>query len=325
MGPKAAGAAKTIGVLAALTLVGFDRVARASDASDEFTVGDLSSNRYKTNAPFLSDRLGVSIDPTEKLSLSVDGTFTRYFKEDRVSAEDIFQFAAAGDYEPDDHWSFGVEGRGSPPSTAVSPMPAGPIRSRTSLLGAGLSAEYDTSGDDDPKSPDDHRFETIIESSLGLTEYSTTQRSVLVGKASPSSLAQFRASAGVTEVFWRSTETGINASWYAYSTDPTGTGYFGPSVFGRESVSEGVPLEPLRWSLRPNVRQRFGTVRVGAYFQYGRYVDSTGWNAIVGLKGQIKISSEWRIWASANLQRDAESTGERLLIPWASIGARVIF
>jgi len=90
-------------------------------------------------------------------------------------------------------------------------------------------------------------------------------------------------------------------------------------------VSEGVPLEPLRWSLRPNVRQRFGTVRVGAYFQYGRYVDSTGWNAIVGLKGQIKISSEWRIWASANLQRDAESTGERLLIPWASIGARVIF
>src|SRR5215831_5777515 len=136
MGPRARRAVKSTGVLWALVVLGLEPVARANDVSDELTVGDLSSSTFRTSSPFLSDRLGASVDPTEKLSLSADGTFTRYFKENRVPAENILQFSLAGDYEPDDHWSFGLEGRGSPPSTSVSPTPAGPVRTRTSLLGA---------------------------------------------------------------------------------------------------------------------------------------------------------------------------------------------
>lgn len=325
MGSRATRTVKSTGVLSALVVLGLEPLARANDVSDELTVGALSSSTFRTSSPFMSDRLETTLDPTEKLSLSAEGTFTRYFKENRVPAENIFQFSLAGDYEPNDHWSFGIDGRASPPSTAVSPTPAGPVRSRTSLLGAGLSVEYDTVGEDDPRPPDQRKFETVVESSLALTEYSTTQRSRVAGTSSPASLTQLRVSAGVTEVFWRTTETGMFASYYAYSSDPTSTGYFGASVFGRESVSEGLPLEPLRWSLRPSVRQRFGVLHLGAYVQYGRYVGDAGWNGVVGLKAQIKASLAWRIWASANLQRDVESTGERLLIPWASIGARVVF
>jgi hypothetical protein len=324
MGPKTTGVAKSTGVLSALVVLGLEPAARANDVSDELTVGELSSSTYGTNSPYMSDRLGGSVDPSEKLSLSLDATFTRYFKENRVPAENIFQFAVAGDYDVDDHWSFGIDARGSPPSTAVTPTPAGPVRSRTSLLGAGLSVEYDSASEDDSSTPDERRFETIVESSLVLTEYSTTQRSRFAGRSSPSSLTQFRGSAGVTEVFWQTTETGLFATWFGFSTDPTGTGYFGTSVFGREAVSEGLPLEPLRWSVRPSFRQRFGSVHVGAYVQYGRYVDDAGWNITAGVKTQIKVSSAWRIWASANLQRDDESSGGTLLIPWASIGARVV-
>src|SRR5438874_2594222 len=106
MGPRATRAVKSTGVLSALVVLGLEPMARADDVSDELTVGDLSSSTFRTNSPFLSDRFGVSVDPIEKLSLSADGTFTRYFKEDRVPAENIFQFSLAGDYEPNDHWSF---------------------------------------------------------------------------------------------------------------------------------------------------------------------------------------------------------------------------
>src|SRR5436190_24308359 len=125
MGPKTTGVAKSTGVLSALVVLGLEPAARANDVSDELTVGELSSSTYGTNSPYMSDRLGGSVDPSEKLSLSLDATFTRYFKENRVPAENIFQFAVAGDYDVDDHWSFGIDARGSPPSTAVMSTPAG--------------------------------------------------------------------------------------------------------------------------------------------------------------------------------------------------------
>jgi hypothetical protein len=300
----------------ALTLSAIAFPAHAGDVSDELTVGALSSNVAPTQ-PYVSDRFGGSADPSEAVSLSLSGTYTRYFRADRTPGENIFQLAAAGDYTPNDHWSFGAELRGSPPSTAVMDTPAGVVRSRTSVIGCGVNGEYDTAGEGP--------LETIVDGYLGLSSYSTTQRARTARKGTPSSLAQYRVSADVTEVFFRHTEGELSGSYYAYSTDPEGTGYFGTSVFGRESVSEGLPLEPLRWSLRPTVRQRIGPVKLSAFFQYGRYVGDAGWNFMAGLKAQVKVSTNWKLWAALNLQRDFESTGETLTIPWGSVGARVSF
>ncbi len=301
--------------LGALVL-GWSVRARAHDASDELTVGVITSSSRASGAPYVSDRLGGSLDASDDLTLSLDGTFTRYFKANHEPGENIFQFVASADYTPDDHWSFGMDVRGSPPSTAVTRTPEGAVRSRTSLLGAGAFAEYGTAGDGDA--------ETIVEGSIAVTEYATTQRA-RGSRPSPSSLTQFRVSLGVTEVLWQDTEGSLFGSWYAYSPDPADTGYFGASVFGRESVSEGLPLQPLRWSLRPTLRQRLGPVRVSGYFQYGRYVDDTGWSVLGGAKAQVKLSDAWKLWISVNVQRDADPGGERILIPWAALGARVTF
>ena len=94
-------------------------------------------------------------------------------------------------------------------------------------------------------------------------------------------------------------------------------------MFGRGGVSEGAPLEPLRWSLRPGLRQRFGMLRLGAYVQYGRFVDDAGFSFVTALKAQVKVSNPVRLWAQIGYQRDA-GAGESLTIPWGSLGVRVV-
>jgi hypothetical protein len=299
----------------ALALFSVSSGARADDVADELTAGAISSSSAPGASPFVSNRISGSADATEELALSLDATVTRYFKANRIPGETIYQLAGAADYSPNDHWAFGLDARGSPASTTVTRTSAGAVRSRTSLLGAGISAEYDTAGEGP--------FETIADSALSVSSYSTTQRARLTGQTTPASLAQYRVSLGLTEVFWDDTEGELAGSWYAYSTDPVNTGYFGTSVFGRDALSEGLPLEPLRWSIRPTVRQRLGIVKLSAFFQYGRYVGNAGSSVTTGIKAQFRVSPDVRLWAAADFQRDAENGGETLTIPWASLGVRV--
>jgi hypothetical protein len=294
------------------------RTALATDVSNEFSAGAISSSTSRGSSPFISDRLGASVDASEALSFSGDLTYTRYFHSHGAAAENIFQLVAASDYMPDDHLSFGIDLRGSPTSTASSTDPTTGARYsyKSASLGGGISAEYDTAGDSN--------VETIADTYLGLTGYRTTQGPKGTKEArSASSLLQWRASLGVTEQLWRDTEVGLTGTYYLYSEDPANRGYDGPSIWGREGVSEGVPLEPLRWAIRPSVRQRFGPVKVGAYFHYGRYVDDGGYMIVAALKGALKVSDAFRLWVQVGLQRD-NAYGEVLSIPWGSVGARVM-
>src|SRR6185436_5741793 len=120
----------------ALALLFPSKGARAADVADELTAGAISSSTGSGASPFVSNRIGGSADATEELSLSLDATVTRYFKANRVPGETIYQLAGAVDYTPNDHWSFGLDARGSPASSTVTRTPAGPVRNRTSLLGA---------------------------------------------------------------------------------------------------------------------------------------------------------------------------------------------
>jgi hypothetical protein len=290
------------------------RAARATDVSDELSAGALGGSGLRGASPFVSDRLGGAFDVNDALSFSADATFTRYFHSKEAYGENILQLAAASDYSPDEHWSFGADIRGSPRSTAKvdDPLTGGAIKYSSSLLGGGASIEYDTAGDGP--------IETIADSYLGLTGFRTTQRGS--GKT-PASLLQWRASLGVTEVLWQDTEAGLTGTYYLYSDDPVDSGYSGASVFGRGGVSEGAPLEPLRWSLRPSLRQRFGVLRLGAYVQYGRFVDDAGYSVVTALKAHVKVSSALRLWAQVGYQRDAGAGGS-LTIPWGSLGVRVV-
>ena len=303
-------------VFALLLAVELPRPALASDVSDELSAGSLASSGVRGVSPFVSDRLGAAVDASDAMSFSADATFTRYFRSKGALGENILQLAAAADYTAGEHWSFGADVRGSPPSTVKVDEPAtnGTEKYHSSLVGGGASVEYDTASEG--------ALETIADAYLGLTAFRTTQP----GKGmhgSPSSLLQWRGSIGLTEVLWQDTEAELTGTYYGYSEDPVDTGYTGPSVFGRGGVSEGAPLEPLRWAIRPGVKRRFGVLRFGAYVQYGRFVDDVGFSLLTAVKAQVKVSGAVRLWAQVGYQRDG-GAGESLSIPWGSFGVRVV-
>ncbi|HVW27960.1 MAG TPA: hypothetical protein VHC69_21500 [Polyangiaceae bacterium] len=298
----------------ALLLAGMaPRVAFATDVSDELSAGAIGMNGLGGASPFVSDRLGGALDVSDALAFSADATFTRYFRSKDGFGESILQLAGASDYSLGEHWAFGADIRGSPESTARITDAAGKIaRYRSSLLGGGASVEYDTAGDGP--------LETIGDSYFGVTAFHTNRPKKDL-KIPAATLLQWRGSLGLTEVLWQDTEAGLTGTYYAYSVDPDG--YEGASVFGRGGISEGAPLEPLRWSLRGNFRRRFGALKLGAYVQYGPYVDSGGFSVVTAVKAQVKASDAVRLWAQIGFQRDG-GAGEALSIPWGSLGVRVV-
>lgn len=313
-----------------LILVTTEPWAADGSAADELTVGSLGATPAAPAAPYFSNRLSGSIDASEAWSFRLDTILTRYSRTPDRSADNIFQFVLGGTWEPDDHVSIDVDGNISPPSTttilapATATTPAGRYKERTSSLGAVISAGYDTAGDSN--------LESAIDLTGGVASYATTQRQRatvagrrVAGPSTSAALLQWRAAIGVTETLFRDTDVGLVGTYYAYSTDPTDTGYYGAQVFGRGAVMDGIPLEPLRYSVRPIVVQRFGDLQLRASFQYGEHVDGAGYDVFGGLKGQYRFSHAVKVWIAGYHGRDIDGSGVGENIDWGTVGAMLYF
>lgn len=296
---------------------------------DEITFGALESTKTLPKTPYFSNRLGGSVDASEEVRLRLDTTFTHYDREAQTSATNVFQLLFGGTWEPNDHLSFDGDVYWSPQSATVTSTPRSPgvpaerSTARTSSGGAAISGEYDTATDGD--------FDTAVDLTLGVTRYSTTQamrlgRGLLAtGTSEKEALVQARASLGVTETILLNTDVGLVGTYYLYNRDPTQSGYYGASVFGRGVVSDGIPLEPMRWSVRPTVLERFGAFHVIASFQYAGDVDSSGHSVLFGLKLQYKFSRVVKAWVSAYHQAETLPSSEVQKIDFGSLGATVSF
>jgi hypothetical protein len=91
----------------------------------------------------------------------------------------------------------------------------------------------------------------------------------------------------------------------------------------RLGLGDGIPIEPLRFTVRPGVTHHFGPVRLSAYVRYGLYMDP-GASLPGGAKVQYKISRAVRAWLAGNVQHDWLSGSDDLNIFWGSLGARVL-
>lgn len=321
---------------AILLLVTGDLRAAGGNVSDELTVGSLGATPGAPAAPYYSNRLNGSVDVNDALSLHLDTTFTRYSRTSDSSADDIFQLLLGGTWEPSEHVAIDVDGSVSPSSTmttlepATPAMPASPAtlagreRVRTSAVGALITAEYDTAGDGD--------LESAIDVTGGVASYSTTQatrsgplRRRVLGPSETGALVQWRAAVGVTETLFRNTDAGVVGTYYVYNSDPTDSGYYGAAVFGRGAVVDGIPLEPLRYTLRPALLERFGDLHVRASFQYGGHVGGTGYSVLGGVKVQYRVSHPLKLWVAAYHEREIDGSGVGENIDWGSLGAMLYF
>ena len=274
----------------------------------------------------------------------------------------IFAAALGLDWTPSEHWPLSFEVDVSPKSTEASDTTVAfdvgttsanadaLLRATSSSLGFWLSAGYETAGDSD--------FESAINSSFSLTHFSTTQivadvatangpvdrRQIIayctrtanqgegckqIGPALRSEAAdlnQFRLSASFTETFVANTDLTLGGAYYLYDKDPSQVGYFSIASIGRSvSLGNGVPAAPLRYTIRPDLSQKFGPFSAGIWYQYGQYVPGDGYGHALGLKLQYKITKVVKIWASGTWQDDIDDQGNSQISTTLALGGRYSF
>jgi hypothetical protein len=308
--------------------------ARAHDASDDVTLGRISSPSAKTSTPYWSDRLRGTVEPTDTLAFDLGASVTRYGATPGVAAMNIFQFTLGTSYTPNDHLAFDIDGFLSPESTSVvrgvqiTNASKGAVRDRTSAMGFDFGAEYDTAGDTNA--------ESAIGLSLGTTAYSSTQAvrlrktpsatsatSGMFGAPEQASLLQSHADLSLTETLYADTDIGLLGTYYVYNRDTAQSGYYGTSVFGR-SVDDGIPIAPLQYTVRPSLTHRFAGLQLRVYAQYGDYRSGDGSSFLAGFKAQYKFTRAVRAWLGGYIQRDTVS-GSALDLMSVNLGLRIIF
>jgi hypothetical protein len=310
--------------------------------ADEASVGTSQVTTSDPRTYYAADKLSALVEAGDWLALKLD------FKmlHDDATATNAMQVALDADWTLGDHLSLDLRGDASPSSTSDAPTnvmftdqtgvtaPANAdLRSRTDSFGGGAGASI-------MMGRPGGKAETRLELSAGVEHFDTTQhiasvttqagqtvtaaqlknyclshacsaseRAVLAHESA--SVNQYMLSAGVGETLWRNTDLGVTGTLYLYDGDPTQLGYFSVATLG-------AALAPMQWSIRPDVSQRVGPFRLGAYFQYGEYVNGLGWSGVIGFKAQAKVSRSLKMWIAAT--EDVSS-----FIASFSFGARYYF
>lgn len=269
-------------------------------------------------------------------------------------------FSPGVTWEATDHLTFGLALDYSPLSrlrtdtTVAYRSTTGPVdvdallAVRTEARGASLSASWDSAGDSD--------WETGVDLDAGATHFDaeqhilamrdpTTGASVtdqqmlaycslnpcsrqLLGllRARATPLEQVSLRAGVVETIHRDTDLGLHWTAFLYDRDPTEVGFYGLTAAGRgPGFGSGLPLAPLRWSLRPEVAHRFGDLTARLWVEHGLYVDDEGVSDLVGLKLQVRLSPGFKAWIAGTWQRDRGSDGTVTTFNRGTLGCMALF
>ncbi len=273
-----------------------------------------------------------SYDFNDAWSLMAMAVYTRDLAtrtpESFSPGSNVFLFSLGAMWLPTDSLMTMLTVSGSPPvdqSNATSVT--GPfgrstdvtINSRTSSFGAMWNGLWSSSGFSN--------FEHTVDVTLGFNRYNVIQRLALPdslagnalrqacaedrpleicplvkGRASP--LWQGRFGAGYTATLFTRTDVGLEATYFLYDKPPSEVGYFSLVSLGRE-LGTGVPVLPMRLSVRPHVAHRFGPVTVKLTYQYGLYTESLGALHAVTARASLKVSKAWRLSLSVTGQLDA--------------------
>ena len=142
----------------------------------------------------------------------------------------------------------------------------------------------------------------------------------------PDSLLQARLALGVTETLYDHTDIGVRGAYSLYNQDPTSAGYFSVATAGRgedPSLGQGVPVAPLKYTVRPSVAHRFGKLGLNLSYEYGHYVGAEGESHAVGFKASYKLSKCWRMWLAGEDRADFDPRGVTRYQLTVALGARL--
>jgi hypothetical protein len=120
------------------------------------------------------------------------------------------------------------------------------------------------------------------------------------------SLNQLILSVALLQPLGASTDLGLSGSYYGYDQDPTAAVFFTAraNAGAGESLGGGFPLAPVRWSISPNLAQRFGGWTLAPWYQFLEYASSLGQAHVAGLRVSWRIDAAWTAWVSGSAQWD---------------------
>ena len=125
-------------------------------------------------------------------------------------------------------------------------------------------------------------------------------------KGGEDSLNQVMVSLALLQPLGTTTDLGVSGSYYGYDQDPTQAAFFTAraNAAAADSLGAGFPLAPVRWSISPNLSQRFGSWTLAPWYQYLSYASSIGQAHVAGLRISWRIDSSWTVWVSGSAQWD---------------------
>ncbi len=323
---------------AALALFVVSGAARAHDLGVDLTAAftQVSANNPRTGAA----ALGVTgaWDVSSSFALFGLASYTRDLatrtETTASSGSNIFRFSLGAQWLPHPQWMVMLTATGSPPSAQVNattrtveePLTGDArlvdvvIDSRSFSAGGQALVAWMSDGPGPVQSTLDvglgaHRYDIEQRLRLGdgpaaeLLRAGCARRATefcqLVGGAS-TPLWQARLSAGYTATVRERTDLGAELGVFVYDRDPAEVGYFSVVAVGRDEVGAGVPVLPLRLSLRPSISHRFSRVTLRAAYQWGLYTSELG--AMHSLMGKLtwKASDAWRLSLAVTGQLDVD-------------------
>jgi hypothetical protein len=309
----------------------------AHDVTLEFTgnlTAESADNPRRGGAGLVASG---SWDFSEAWSAYVSAGYLRDFgtrtAETASSGSNIFNFGAGALWLPSEHFATQVMVVGSPLSNQLSAT-AVPVRAaatdetravnivlsnRTWMLGGlgtfgwasnglgnfesavDLSASavrFDVVQQLIPQGqPQDENFRRVCETASGpLCE-------LYVGAATP--LFQARLGASYLATLHRRTDLGLDAAYFLYDRDPSNVGFFTLVALGRTTdVGSGVPILPLRFSLRPSVSHRWSKLSIRVSYQIGLYTVEGALNHLGAIRASWKVNEHLRFTLALSGQVD---------------------
>jgi hypothetical protein len=223
------------------------------------------------------------------------------------------------------------------PSTASGATLDASMRSTGWNAGGAVDLQYDTFDEDA-----EHAVDLTVDASAGYTHFGSSQvlaaveepggvvpvetlaarctgqatdacqAYALAATKSTASLEQLRLGATTTFTLWDRTELGVDVAYYVYDRgSPGAAGFFSGFLAdragrdaGTATWGAGMPVLPTRWSLRPELGQRWDWITVRAYYQLASYaVVPSEVGHTVGGKVTLLLGP-WRPYVTGNVRED---------------------
>ena len=290
--------------------------------------GQTTPSPTSATSSFFYQRAAGRFSPTPKLELAATFRAT----EDLARSPDkgssyatkgdvVFYGGLDGSYDISEHFTLTLGINGSPSSrrdigtSILATQPSGAsgnvdaaVRAETNSVGGLLELGYDSASD----TGDAHDVDIALDLSPAVTRFGTTQ-SVLSPdvaaaaiKPRTASLVQGRLGSTATLTILQNTDLSLDFAYFVYNQkNPGDIGLFNASTASglTTSFGAGLPMLPPRFTVRPEIGERLGRVRLSAFYQYADLEVESATGHTVGGRAQIAIG-EVKVFAVGSYRSD---------------------